>query len=112
MRLRVRLILAFLLLSVVPLGAVTVLSYVSNTKALQSAATREADQLATELSQRMQLVTAQLSQRVEHLMDIPEPAAVVRTSKTTTEPDTVALPDVSVTAEPTSTGIDTQVADA
>ena len=70
MRLRIRLILAFLLLSVVPLGAVTVYSYVANTRALQVAATREADQLATELSQRMQLVTAQLSQRVEHLLDV------------------------------------------
>src|SRR4026208_1874983 len=93
MRLRIRLILAFLLSSVVPLGAVTVYSYVSNTKALQVAATREADQLATELSQRMQLVTAQLSQRVEHLMDIPEQSpAVVRTSKTTVIPTAPAAP--------------------
>ena len=82
MKLRIRLILAFLLLSVVPLGAVTVYSYISNRKALQAAATREADQLATELSQRMQLVTAQLSARVEHLMDISTPApAVERTAQ-------------------------------
>ncbi len=77
MKLRVRLIVAFLLLSVVPLGAVTAYSYVANYRALRAAATREADRLATDLSQRMQLVTAQLSERVEHLMDIqttPEPA--------------------------------------
>jgi hypothetical protein len=48
MRLRIRLILAFLLLSVMPLGAVTVYSYISNTEALQVTATREADHLATE----------------------------------------------------------------
>jgi hypothetical protein len=65
MKLRIRLILAFFLLSVVPLGAVTLYSYVTNYRALQDAATRETDQLASELSGRMQLVTAQLSDRVE-----------------------------------------------
>jgi serine phosphatase RsbU (regulator of sigma subunit) len=83
MKLRVRLIVAFLLLSVVPLGAVTAYSYVANYRALKAAATREADRLATDLSQRMQLVTAQLSERVEHLMDLqamptPAPPPVVR----------------------------------
>jgi hypothetical protein len=111
MRLRIRLILAFLLLSVVPLGAVTVYSYVTNTQALQVAATREADQLATELSQRMQLVTAQLSQRVEHLMDIPEESAsVVRTSKASVIPESPTLP-VSTAVQPEISGLDTQVAD-
>jgi serine phosphatase RsbU (regulator of sigma subunit) len=70
MKLRVRLIVAFLALSVAPLGAVTAYSYVTNYRALRAAATREADRLATDLSQRMQLVTSQLSERVEHLMDI------------------------------------------
>ena len=69
MSLRLRLIVAFLLLSVVPLGAVTIYSYTSNAKRAADAATRETDQLAGELSQRMQLVTAQLSERVEHLME-------------------------------------------
>src|SRR5258708_3636815 len=84
MNLRVRLILAFLLFSVVPLGAVTVYSYVGNYKALQAAATREADQLTSQLSERMQLVTAQLSDRVGHLMDVPastEPTPEVQTKK-------------------------------
>jgi serine phosphatase RsbU (regulator of sigma subunit) len=70
MSLRTRLIVAFFLLSVVPLGALTVYTYVSNARALRDAAQREADLLAGELGQRMQLVTAQLSQRVEYLMDI------------------------------------------
>jgi serine phosphatase RsbU (regulator of sigma subunit) len=68
--LRARLIISFLLLSVVPLAAVTTYSYVTSYKALQDAATHEADQLAAELSQRMQLVTAQLSQRVERFMEM------------------------------------------
>ncbi len=72
MKLRTRLVLAFFALSVVPLGAVTFYSYTNNVRALRDAAEREADLLAGELGQRMQLVTAQLSERVEHLMDIAE----------------------------------------
>src|SRR5436190_8405888 len=72
MSLRTRLVLAFFLLSVVPLAAVTTYTYVTNVEALRVAAQREADLLAGELGQRMQLVTAQLSERVEHLMDIAD----------------------------------------
>src|SRR5678816_2344982 len=72
MKLRTRLILALLLISVVPLGAVTLISYASNVKALKEDGAHEADMLAFELSQRMQLVTAQLTERVEHLMDIAQ----------------------------------------
>jgi serine phosphatase RsbU (regulator of sigma subunit) len=72
MSLRTRLILAFFTLSVVPLAAVTFYSYTTNVEALREAAQREADLLAGELGQRMQLVTAQLSDRVGHLMDIAE----------------------------------------
>ena len=70
--LRTRLILAFFTLSVVPLGAVTFYAYTANVNALRDAAERAADLLAGELGQRMQLVTAQLSERVQHLMDIAE----------------------------------------
>ncbi len=72
MSLRLRLIIAFFLLAVVPLAAVTLYAYTSNARALRDAAEREADLLAGELSQRMQLVTAQLTERVEHVMDIAE----------------------------------------
>ncbi len=72
MSLRLRLIIAFFLLAVVPLAAVTLYAYASNARALREAAEREADLLAGELSQRMQLVTAQLTERVEHVMDIAE----------------------------------------
>jgi serine phosphatase RsbU (regulator of sigma subunit) len=70
MSLRTRLIVAFFLLSVVPLAALTYYTHRSNAAAVRDAAEREADVLAAELGQRMQLVTAQLSQRVEFLMDI------------------------------------------
>ncbi len=72
MSLRLRLVLAFFLLSVVPLAAVTFYSYTTNVTSLREAAEREADLLAGELGQRMQLVTQQLSERVGHLMDIAE----------------------------------------
>jgi len=72
MSLRTRLVLAFFTLSVVPLAAVTIYSYTTNAEALRVAAEREADLLAGELGMRMQSVTAQLSERVEHLMDIAE----------------------------------------
>ena len=72
MSLRLRLIVAFFLLSVVPLGAVTFYAYTSNARALRDAAEREADLLTGELGQRMQLVTAQLTERVEHVMDLAE----------------------------------------
>ena len=72
MSLRIRLVLAFFALSVVPMAAVTFYSYTTNVEALRVAAQREADLLAGELGQRMQLVTAQLSERVGHLMDIAE----------------------------------------
>ena len=83
MSLRTRLVLAFFLLSVVPLGAVTFYSYTNNVRALQDAAEREADLLAGELGQRMQLVTAQLGERVEHLMDIAELQAVAEEASAT-----------------------------
>jgi serine phosphatase RsbU (regulator of sigma subunit) len=72
MSLRTRLIVAFFALSVIPLGLVTAYAYRTNVDALKDAAAREADLLAAELRQRMQLVTAQLSERVEHMMDIAE----------------------------------------
>jgi serine phosphatase RsbU (regulator of sigma subunit) len=77
MKLRTRLIVAFLLLSVVPLGVVTFYSYSSNVDAMQDVATREADLLAGQLSERMQLVTAKLSDAVEHLMEVPQPVTQV-----------------------------------
>ena len=71
MNLRLRLIVVFFLLSVVPVGAVTYYTYASNAQAIRDAASSEAAQLAGELSQRMRVVTTQLSQRVETLMELP-----------------------------------------
>src|SRR3990170_1672433 len=74
MNLRLRLIVAFFLLSVVPLSAVTFYTYVSSAKAVREGALAEAEQLAGELTQRMDLVMARLSERVGNyaLSDNPE----------------------------------------
>ena len=112
MTLRARLILWLLLLSVVPLGAVTVYTYVSSANALRQAAAREADLLAGELSSRMQLVTAELSDRVERLM-MPEPPPAATTAvkpvatKAIAAPATAPAQDAATAEE---TAVNTQVA--
>jgi serine phosphatase RsbU (regulator of sigma subunit) len=70
MNLRLRLVVAFFLLSVVPVAALTYYAYTNNVAALRKAARREAELLAGELSQRMQVVTGQLTERVGHLMEL------------------------------------------
>jgi serine phosphatase RsbU (regulator of sigma subunit) len=103
MSLRTRLVLAFFLLSVVPLAGVTIYSYETNVSALRDAAEREADLLAADLSQRMELVTARLAERVAHLMDIEEleavgdPVAAQHTALTSTASS--ATPSVSLDAD-------------
>src|SRR5258708_1543053 len=82
MSLRLRLIVAFFLFSVVPLAAVTFYSYTSNERALQVAARHETEMLTGELTQRMQVVTTQISERVEHLMDMPAGASTTAATGT------------------------------
>lgn len=67
MSLRTRLIIAFLLLSVLPLSAVTFLSYTSSVRAFEQAAQREATESATEVSRRMEMVTADVGRRMDRL---------------------------------------------
>jgi hypothetical protein len=69
MSLRTRLIIAFLLLSVVPLTAVTLLSYTSSVRAFERAAEREAAEIAADVSQRMEFVTADVGRRLGRLAD-------------------------------------------
>jgi serine phosphatase RsbU (regulator of sigma subunit) len=82
MSLRLRLIVAFFLFSVVPLAAVTFYSYTSNLRALQVAAQHETEMLTGELTERMQVVTTQVSDRVERLMDMPAAASTAAVTGT------------------------------
>ena len=102
MSLRLRLIVVFFLLSVVPVGAVTLYGYTSNAQAIRDAARREAELLAGELSQRMQVVTAQLSERVEHLMDLADAAAAVDTAVESGQAQTSAAVSSTVASSATS----------
>ena len=109
MRLRARLVVAFLILSVVPLGAVTYYSYTSQVRAMREVASREADALSTDMTQRMQLVTSELSSRVEQLVDMTpvvtpraaqpraaEPVATVAAAAPAPAPAPVTEPPASV----------------
>lgn len=89
MSLRLRLIVVFFLLSVVPVGAVTYYTYANNAHAIRDAAGFEAGLLATELTQRMRTVTAQLSQRVETLMALQGVSTTTPTP--TAEPDAIQV---------------------
>ena len=106
MSLRLRLIVAFFFLSVVPLAAVTLITYASNARAMREAAGRESELLAGELSQRMQVVTAQLSERVERLMDV----AAARAAATAATEALATTGTVEPVVAPTSE--ETQVAQA
>jgi serine phosphatase RsbU (regulator of sigma subunit) len=67
MSLRTRLIIAFVLMSVVPLSAVTLVSYLSSVRAFEQAAQREATQSATDVSRRMEMITADVGRRLDRL---------------------------------------------
>src|SRR5437867_2749899 len=75
MRLRTQLILAFLLLAVVPLGAITLYAYYSSARALRRTVEAEATRLADEMNERMSVVTANLSRRIDMLETMPFPEA-------------------------------------
>ncbi len=105
MNLRLRLIVVFFLLSVVPVGAVTYITYSSNAQAIRDAAQFDAELLAGELSQRMRTVTTQLSQRVESLMaleqaDVP---AAVPTASATAAPVPAPAPSATASGQSGST---------
>ncbi len=69
MSLRTRLIVAFLLLSVLPLSAVTLYSYTTSVHAFQRAVEREATGTAADISRRMELVTTDVGQRLDQLFE-------------------------------------------
>jgi serine phosphatase RsbU (regulator of sigma subunit) len=73
MSLRVRLIIAFLLLSVVPLTAVTLFSYVTSVNAVENAARREANDNAADISRRMELITADVGRRMDRIFEFESP---------------------------------------
>lgn len=69
MTLRTRLIIAFLLLSVLPLTAVTLLSYRSSVAAFERAAEQEATESAMDVTRRMEIITADVGRRVDRIFE-------------------------------------------
>ena len=67
MSLRTRLIIAFLLLSVVPMRAMTFISYRSSVRTFESAARREASQSAIDIGRRMERITADVGRRMDRM---------------------------------------------
>ncbi|OFV89753.1 MAG: hypothetical protein A3H95_15550 [Acidobacteria bacterium RIFCSPLOWO2_02_FULL_64_15] len=104
--------MVFLLLSVAPLGAITFYSYTSSVRALREAATQEADLLADELGQRMQLVTARLTERVDRLLDLPALPAPASPTSGPAPRSTSAAPAETVDATVESGLLNDQIADA
>jgi len=81
MKLRTRLIIAFLLLSVVPLSAVTFVTYRSWIATFESAAQREASQSALDIGRRMERITAEVGRRMDRMFVAP-PASADSTGRT------------------------------
>jgi serine phosphatase RsbU (regulator of sigma subunit) len=69
MSLRTRLIVAFLLLSVLPLSAVTFFAYTSAASAFERAARREASDSAADIGRRMELITVDVGRRMDQLFE-------------------------------------------
>lgn len=69
MSLRIRLIIAFLILSVVPLGTMTLIWYVSSVHTFERVAQREATQTAADIGRRMEMVTVNVGRRMDRLFD-------------------------------------------
>src|SRR5262245_11372711 len=67
MSLRTRLIIAFLLLSVVPMSAMTLISYRSSVRTFENAARREASQSAIDIGRRMERITAEVGRRMDRM---------------------------------------------
>jgi len=87
MTLRTKLILAFVLLSVVPLTGVTVFSYRSSIKAFRETVEREARGHTDEMSRRMELATQDLDRRIERLGELPYDAVMAAAATDHETPD-------------------------
>ena len=71
MKLRTRLILAFLLLAVVPLAGIVTYSYVTSLRAVRRTVEQEARELTADMNQRMEGIKGELERRVERLGRLP-----------------------------------------
>ena len=71
MKVRTQLVVAFLLLSVVPLSALVLYSYATSQQAFRQAVASESQVLAEEIGERLTSVRQDLSRRLESLSMLP-----------------------------------------
>jgi serine phosphatase RsbU (regulator of sigma subunit) len=71
MKLRLKLILAFFLLAVVPLASICIYSYLSSQTALRQAAEKESQTLASDMSSRLESVSRDVNTRLGRLASLP-----------------------------------------
>ena len=71
MKLRLKLILAFFFLAVVPLASICIYSYWSSLTALKQAAEKESQTLAEDMSSRLDSVSRDVSTRLGRLANLP-----------------------------------------
>jgi serine phosphatase RsbU (regulator of sigma subunit) len=71
MKLRLKLILAFFLLAVVPLASICIYSYLSSLTALRQAAQKESQTLASDMSSRLESVSRDVNTRLGRLANLP-----------------------------------------
>ena len=71
MKLRTKLMLAFLLLAVVPLVGIVLFTYQSSQRALREAVEAEAEVLASEVRERLEAVRSDVDRRIKCLSAMP-----------------------------------------
>lgn len=71
MKIRTQLIVAFLLLSVVPLTGIVLYSWYSSQQAVRAAMQREAEEMAVEMDQRVGAVRREVGERIARLGNLP-----------------------------------------
>ena len=78
MKIRTQLVLAFLLLSVLPLTGIVLYSYVSSQRAVRRVVEAEAEELTQEMNGRMSTIRAELGRSAERVSEIPVATLVER----------------------------------
>ena len=108
MSVRSRLIIAFLAISVLPLSAVTLVSYYSSRTALQRAAEQQARTMAGELGHRMEWVTRDLERRMDRIWTMPgrEQRFASAGGRPTAPPGTPVPPRPAKPGEPSSASVE------
>ncbi|HVT16966.1 MAG TPA: SpoIIE family protein phosphatase [Thermoanaerobaculia bacterium] len=84
MKIRTQLILAFLLLSVVPMTGIVLYSYLASQRALRNAVKADSELLAHEMSARMTSIKEELGRGVERLGRLPFPSMLEEEKNTRT----------------------------